>query len=87
MKILLALSTILWIGGCTRSPQTVYVPVPCPQPPLVARPSLPIQTLQPGDSVERERILWWATVEALMGYSKTLETLLDGYRSKPEETK
>ena len=69
------------IVGCAKPiPQTTYVPVPCPTPPIVTRPELPIKDLKLDDTIEMERKLWLATIQVLTGYCKQLETILDGYR-------
>lgn len=82
MKRALALSILLIGFGC--KPKIVYVQTPCPPPPQVQPPILPITTLKPTDTIERERVLWVATVEALDSYCKQLEAILNGYRPKTE---
>ena len=74
----LVIASVLFLSGC--KPKVIYVPVPCPEPPMIQRPALPISGLKPDDSIERERTLWVATVEVMDGYAKQLEKLLDGYR-------
>ena len=76
----LAILALFLLVAC--KPQIQYVPVPCPEPPQIQRPVLPITTLKPEDSMEKERQLWLATVQALDSYCKQLEDILSGYRSK-----
>ncbi len=83
----IALASILVAIGCHKCPETRTIVVPCPEPPVVVRPELPIKQLKPEDSVNKERVLWVATVEVLDGYCTELEKLLDGYRKPKEEKK
>lgn len=79
----LALLVVLSLSGCASAPVNAEIPVavPCPPPPAVARPALPIADLiaeSPPDAVMRA---YAATVQTLMGYARELELLLNGYRT------
>jgi hypothetical protein len=70
------------LSACTTLPPTVEVPVaiPCPAPPVIARPHLSLGTLRP-DSPPAEVIRAYAeSLEAVAGYAEQLETVLEGYR-------
>lgn len=84
-----ALAIVLLAGGCAhRPPQTVTVQgpvaVPCPPPPIVNRPALPLSDLTPESGPDAVMRAYAASVAALMGYAAELERLLDGYRQLPE---
>lgn len=79
MKQILLLCLLAGAVGCCK-PKTVYVPVPCPKPILPPRPVAPIKTLKADDSVEHERKLWLATVQAYEAYWVALEKLLEAYQ-------
>lgn len=74
------------LAGCTSEPviRTVEVRVPvaaeCPAPPSLVRPALPIADLTPESQPADVLRAYAASIEALMGYSQELETVLDGYR-------
>lgn len=78
----LALAMLLPLVGCASSPVRAQIPVavPCPPPPAVARPALPIAELTAESQPDAVMRAYAATVEALMGYAGELELLLDGYR-------
>ena len=78
-----ALVSLLFLSACCK-PKVEYVAVPCPVPPLLQRPALPITTLKPTDSIERERVLWVATVQAQDIYIDQLEKIMDAYRGHKE---
>lgn len=75
-----ALGPHFW--GCASAPRVVElpVPIPCPAPPETTRPHLPIADLHDGDSPDNVVRAYAASVEALLGYARELETLLSGYR-------
>ena len=82
----LLLMVIVALAGCATAPAPLRVdtPValPCPPPPIAVRPALPISQItrdSPPASVLRAYV---ATVEVLMGYSLSLETLLSGYKEE-----
>lgn len=86
MKHLLLCATLILLPACTHVPRTVEVPVavPCPPPPPVARPTLPIDRLT-GSSTSAEIVrAYVVTVQKLIDYARELEILLDGYRSENE---
>jgi len=80
LRSLSCLVIVLAVGCC--KPKTVYITVPCPAPPVIARPALPMNALKPEDTIERERILLVATIQVLLGHCDQLEVLLDAYRDK-----
>ncbi len=64
---------------------TVPVAVPLiysPAPPVVARPSLPYQTMSPADQKVDGKVAqaYAASVEALLGYSEQLELIISQYK-------
>lgn len=82
----IAMIPILLLAACATTPtvQTVEIPIAVPLPPAppITRPALPIADINehsPPDTVLRAYV---ATVELLMGYSKSLETLLSGYKEE-----
>lgn len=82
----LVLTAALLVTGCTHVPRTVEVPValPCPPPPPVVRPTLPIDSLT-GTSASSDIVrAYVVTVQKLIDYTRELETLLDGYRRDHE---
>ncbi len=83
----LALLLSLALLACHRTPQTVLVPVavPCPPPPKVQRPRLPIVDLKPGDSPDLIQKALLASIQLLQGYAQQLETILDGYNPEPKK--
>lgn len=68
--------------ACSCHPEMVQVPVavPCPPPPAVQRPHLPIAELKPASPANQVMRAYAASVEVLKGYALQLEKLLDGYR-------
>lgn len=74
--------------GCAHAPQVVNVPVavPCPAPPAIARPHLPIASLRKDDPPAAVMRAYAATVEALSGYARELEAILQGYRHETTST-
>lgn len=79
LLLILGLASSLW--GCAHE-TIVQVPVavPCPPPPAVSRPHLPIADIRRGEGEAALIKAYAATVEALKGYAEELEALLDGYR-------
>jgi len=80
MAVVLALSMF----GCARpvvvQEVRVPIPVPCPEPPAVVRPTLPIFKI-PKDAPPSEVVRAYAvSFQLLIGYAESLETILDGYR-------
>lgn len=77
----MVLSALVWLAGCGH---TEYVRVPvaadCPEPPAVTRPTLPIAELDEHAAPATVVRDYAATVEALKGYARYLETILEGYR-------
>jgi len=71
------------LGGCAAvgTTTTIEVPIPVPcEPPEVAAPALPIDSLSPeADIFEHVRALW-ATVERMEGYESELRTAVDACR-------
>ncbi|RJP17895.1 MAG: hypothetical protein C4529_13880 [Deltaproteobacteria bacterium] len=83
MKTLAAIAVLCLLAmGCAHAPPSVEVPVavPCPAPPRVVRPHLPISDLRPTDSPDNVVRAYAASVETLIGYARELETILSGYR-------
>lgn len=58
----------------------VMVPVPCPQPPVIARPVL--QPLPPSATPQQVTEAALRSLARVMGYAEQLEVLLDAYREK-----
>lgn len=81
MSRLLSILALASLWGCAHE-TIVQVPVavPCPPPPVVSRPHLPIADIKRGDGEAALIKAYAATVEALKGYAEELEALLDGYR-------
>lgn len=82
------MAMVLFAAGCSTLPATVDIPVavPCPAPPVIARPRLTVHDLRP-DSSPAEVIRAYAeSLEAIAGYAESLEEVLDGYR-QPGATK
>ena len=80
-KLLFCIGLALSVGGCAHE-TIIQVPVavPCPPPPVVSRPHLPIADIKKDDGEATLIKAYAATVEALKGYAEELEVLLDGYR-------
>ncbi len=81
-RALLIVPACLLLAGCAHTPPVVQVPVaiPCPAPPATIHPYLPIADLRDGESPDNVVRAYAASVEALIGYTRELETLLSGYR-------
>ena len=87
-KILILLPLALISLNC--KPTTVYVdkpievrvmvPVPCPQPPKVTRPTL--KALPPDATPHQVAEAALRSMAEVMGYAEQLEVLLDAYREK-----
>lgn len=93
MKLLkLVPISILLVVGC--KPATVYVdrpvevkvmvPVPCPEPPKIARPTL--KPLDPRATPQEVAEAALRAFIAMSGYAESLEVVLESYR-KPVEKK
>lgn len=82
-KRLVALLLLL-LPACSHVPRTVEIPVavPCPSPPPVVRPELPIDSLTERSTAPEIVRAYVITVQKLIDYSRELETVLDGYRQK-----
>lgn len=72
----------LAISGCSTLPRTVEIPVavPCTPPPVVSRPHLAVSTLKSDSTPDVVIRAYAEALEALAGYAKELETILNGYR-------
>lgn len=84
MNKLICLLIVALLSGCASSlPRTVEVPiaVPCPAPPEIARPRLTIGKLKPESSPAEVERAYAESLEAIAGYAKQLEKILNGYRS------
>lgn len=88
MKILVvvALAILALLAGCAAHQQAARIEIPiaapCPVPPVIARPALPIAQLNEQSTPDQVARAYAATVEILMGYARQLETLLNGYREE-----
>jgi hypothetical protein len=73
--------SLICLVGCTRP---VPTPIPCPEPPFIAKPELPISKWAPGKwtATELEKILW-QSLALQVGYSNALYAALEAYRTKP----
>ncbi len=88
MKRLILLLACFLTLSC--KPTTVYVdrpvivkeivPVPCPQPPKVTRPTL--KALPPGATPQQVAEAALRSLAEVMGYAAELEVILDSYREK-----
>ncbi|MEM1055167.1 MAG: hypothetical protein AAGI52_06545 [Bacteroidota bacterium] len=90
--LVLLLALAMATSGCTRTRTvvetqvvSVAVPVPVypPEPPALLRPSLPIQSLDSTATPGVTARAYVASIVALMGYVRELETLLNAYRRSP----
>jgi hypothetical protein len=74
--------------GCAHAPVVVKEPVavPCPAPPAIARPHLPIASLRRDDPPAVVMKAYAASLEALSGYARELEAILQGYRHETTST-
>ena len=65
--------------------QRVDVPVvvPCPAPPPLQRPALPIASLPPRPTHDALVKALAASIAVLQGYARELEAVIDGYRTRP----
>lgn len=79
---LVLLGEIACVKKTPPNPIPEIVVIPCPPPPKVNRPPLPILRVKPDDSITKERQLWIASLKALIGYSEQLEKLLEGYSER-----
>lgn len=78
----IGISIILLAVGC--KPRIEYVPVPCPPPPVLVRPQLPIKQWAPGRfTPEQVEKMLWQSLAMEVGYSKALEEALNAYRKPP----
>lgn len=83
-SVLCACWIVLSGVGC-RVPEPV--PVPCPEPPHIQEPILPITQWQPGKFTQAEvEKLLWQSLALKVGESKALREALNAYR-KPVEKK
>ena len=81
----LIIAVIMLLAACTPAitlPTVVKVPVPveCPAPPVIVRPKLAIADLPPKPAADVYVRAVESSLEALMGYTEELETLLNGYK-------
>lgn len=78
----LVLASLLLAGCGSTMPRVVEVPVavPIPEPPKKTRPPLTISILKPDSPPDVVIRAYASSLEALAGYAKELETILDGYR-------
>lgn len=85
---------MLLLVGCSPreivryEPVEVRVPVavPWPEPPVLERPVLPIETLPASASPADVLRAYVASALLLMAYVEELEALLDAYRVAPSDT-
>jgi hypothetical protein len=71
----------LFLGACATAPAVqTPVAVPCPPPPAIERPRLPVSDLRPSDSPDAVMKALVVSVEKLTGYARELEEALKGYR-------
>lgn len=83
---IIALILMLILAGCATTPHavtaTLPVAVPCPPPPVITRPALPLAQLTATSTPDAVMRAYVASVTLLQGYARQLERLLDGYRSE-----
>lgn len=87
-KVIITLVAVLALAGCATTPKLtcnvkpVAVPIVySPAPPVVARPVLPITTITKTDSDGVVVKKYAASVQALLGYSKQLEDIINQYQN------
>jgi len=78
-----ALALLLLLTAC--KPRIEYVPTPCPPPPTIHRPRLPIEDLVATWTPEQRERALWASLAAAVGWGKAQEKLLDAYRVPPQK--
>ena len=86
MRVLLAVAVLMLSGCASMLPAflTVRVPVPVPcNVPAIARPVLPVDSLNVDDNVFVVNRALWATDEIREGYEIRLVAALDSCREKP----
>lgn len=72
---------LLLLAGCAHVPPPVVpVAAPCPPPPALALPYLPIRDLTPQDPPDVVLRAYAVTVERLKGALRERDALLAGYR-------
>ena len=90
-----ASTALLCVGGATigcRTPEVVYqrveipIPVPCPEPPVLLWPDVPVHRLTPS-STPRETVEAYAKSVILLENALWQALIvLDGYRDKTPKT-
>jgi hypothetical protein len=66
-----------------KPPRVEYVPAPCPPPPVIAKPQLPIAAYQPTWTQQQKEKALWESLALAVGYSQALEEALKAYRQQP----
>ena len=86
MKYLILLP--LFLTACSQQPvkiETKIVEVPklyCPEPPLIEKPNLAINTISESDDIGDIAVKYKASIKALQLYSQSLERALKLYEHK-----
>lgn len=82
-KIIATLCLLFILTGCCTPPKPIYIIAECPEPPVIARPSLEVDTLNKnmdsGQVIQAHRI----TIKQLQKWGLEQEAILNGYRKKP----
>ena len=91
MVKLMAVGCVALLAGCASvAPRIetvqikVPVAVPCPVPRLPAKPTLPLGMLIPTSTPSQVVKAYATTVTILMGYSKSLLTILSSYKQNKD---
>ena len=76
----LIIMLLMLLAGCATAPQIEYRVADYPQPPVIERPALPVETITkemtPGEVIQKHR----ETIIVLEGYAQKLEAALNAYR-------
>jgi hypothetical protein len=87
---------LVFMAGCSQAPVIKYVdrpvqveimvPADIPEPPVINRPFLPIELLQPENIVDPDKIARYyvKSVRLLETYAAQLQCALDAYRTESE---
>ena len=79
---MLLLAAVLAILALSCKPRVEYVPTPCPPPPMVLKPVLPISSLKPDWTLAQREAALWSSLALAVGYATSLERIVDAYRPK-----